>query len=539
MVCARIPEVSAFGQGSGAAERRVTARHFDAIYPNLRLKQPIISSWLKEEEKWRARWADAEAASQSGQAKRLTQTENPEVTQALELWTAKAMGDSLQLSGQVLREKWVRFADLFGIPEDQRINLSEGWLSSFKKRCGLREFKRHSEAASANINDVKDERAWIREFIDRTKFELKDIFNMDETGLFYGMPPDRGLMTTKMAGVKDKKTRITYAFTANADGTEKLDPFVIGKSKQPRAFDKKSSESLGFLYRNNAKAWMTAVLYQEWLCNWGSDLRDEKRHVLLLQDNFSAHIVPDDITNITVENVRANLTAHVQPNDAGIIRCFKAHYRSKFFKRAINCYDQGITPAKIYAINQLEAMRLADMAWDEVSQSTIANCWLKAGILPPSLTQSRAPPPATLAAPEAPVENEVDACLDHLESRGALHRKNRMAIDELINPESENELVGLLVSDEEIVTAVQEYVTEAENKANDGADTTDVDKLDETSKPSRREALVAADTLKKYLQHIDDPFAREMEKLLAGFGWRTRLEATNEMVATQITDYFS
>ena len=57
-----------------------------------------------------------------------------------------------------------------------------------------------------------------------------------------------------------------------------------------------------------------------------------------------------------VENFKLNLTAHVQPKDQGIIQCFKAHYRTKFIQRAINQYNEGITPADIYDINQLQAM---------------------------------------------------------------------------------------------------------------------------------------------------------------------------------------
>ena len=54
------------------------------------------------------------------------------------------------------------------------------------------------------------------------------------------------------------------------------------------------------------------------------------------------------------------------PNDAGIIRCFKAHYHQFHFSCAIDHYDQGITPSNVYKINQLEAMQLADAAWQEV-----------------------------------------------------------------------------------------------------------------------------------------------------------------------------
>ncbi len=36
-----------------------TAKHFDAIYPNLKIKQPLVSAWVKAEEKWRDEWADS------------------------------------------------------------------------------------------------------------------------------------------------------------------------------------------------------------------------------------------------------------------------------------------------------------------------------------------------------------------------------------------------------------------------------------------------------------------------------------------------
>jgi hypothetical protein len=160
------------------------------------------------------------------------------------------------------------------------------------------------------------------------------------------MVPDRGLSMSQDSGVKGKKTRLTYAFTTNADGSEKLPAFIIGKAYKPRPFEKKTGEQLGFYYRNNAKAWMTAKLYQEWLSSWDRKLRHEGRHIVLLQDNFKGHIPPDDLTNISVENFEPNLTAHVQPAEAGIIRCFRAHYRARYIQRAIARYDEGITPAK-------------------------------------------------------------------------------------------------------------------------------------------------------------------------------------------------
>ena len=66
------------------------------------------------------------------------------------------------------------------------------------------------------------------------QYALKDRFNMDETGLFWKLQPDRSLATQQTSGGKKSKDRITIALTCNADGSEKLEPWIIGHSKNPR-----------------------------------------------------------------------------------------------------------------------------------------------------------------------------------------------------------------------------------------------------------------------------------------------------------------
>lgn len=75
---------------------------------------------------------------------------------------------------------------------------------------------------------------------------------------------------------------------------------------------------------------MTTVLYQEWLHDWDVKLQCNGKKIVLFQNNFSAHVPPDDLMNIHVENFTPNLMAHVQPADAGIIQCFKAYYQASF-----------------------------------------------------------------------------------------------------------------------------------------------------------------------------------------------------------------
>jgi hypothetical protein len=68
-----------------------------------------------------------------------------------------------------------------------------------------------------------------------------------------------------MSGKKKEKFRITIGLACNADGSERLEPFFIGKAKKPQCFKKGTPEQCGFYYQNNQKAWMTAVLFEEYV----------------------------------------------------------------------------------------------------------------------------------------------------------------------------------------------------------------------------------------------------------------------------------
>jgi hypothetical protein len=55
-------------------------------------------------------------------------------------------------------------------------------------------------------------------------------------------------------------------------------------------------------------------------------------------------------------------------------------------------------------------------------------------------------------------------------------------------------------------------------------------------KPSRKEALQAAATLRKYIADLDDPFARKMQGVLSSFGRETRREEVRTIVNSSIYD---
>ena len=195
------------------------------------------------------------------------------------------------------------------------------------------------------------------------------------------MPPSVGLATMQTNGQKGEKTRLTYGFCVNGTGTDKREPLIIGRARQPRCFGKRSVRSLGYDYYFNKKAWMTRIIWLEWLKRFDEDMQRQNRQIILLVDNCSAHIEPIDydLKAIQLEFLPPNTTSQLQPLDAGIIRTFKAYYRQGFLRLAI-LRDEEDATRNPFKISQLEAMELAKEAWSRVSALAISNCWKHVGL---------------------------------------------------------------------------------------------------------------------------------------------------------------
>ncbi|KAF9219679.1 hypothetical protein BS17DRAFT_716775, partial [Gyrodon lividus] len=62
---------------------------------------------------------------------------------------------------------------------------------------------------------------------------------------------------------KKEKFCITIGVACNADRSEKLEPFFMGKANKPRCFKKQGPEKCGFCYCHSKKAWMMGDLFAE------------------------------------------------------------------------------------------------------------------------------------------------------------------------------------------------------------------------------------------------------------------------------------
>ena len=220
------------------------------------------------------------------------------------------------------------------------------------------------------------------------EYKPDDIYNADETGLYYRATPDGSLCYAyqQLSGSKKAMDRVTILCCANMSGNDKVKLLVIGKSKKPRCFKGINVDTLPVSYRANKNAWMTSLLLEEWITRWDSALGKQSRKILLLVDNYcTAHPALDTLKNIRLEFLPPNTTSLIQPMDQGIIKNIKGHYRKELVQMTITAIEDNLLSTSCTAtevsekITILDAIRVVAKSWRQVKTQTIANCFRKGG----------------------------------------------------------------------------------------------------------------------------------------------------------------
>lgn len=291
-------------------------------------------------------------------------------------WFIRARNKSIPLSGPIIRSKAKEIAESLG---NETFTASAGWLEKFLKRHKISFKSISGEAASVSTADVLSFTNELPYMI--RNYEPRNVYNADETGLFFRALPDKtfAFKGEKCFGGKLSKERLTILQCANMAG-EKEKLVVIGKAARPRAFKNLGLHMLPVSWFSNTKAWMTSEIMHDWLNQFDRKMGAQKRKILLFLDNAASHPRQPVLHNIKICFLPPNTTAICQPLDQGIIQAFKVRYRSKILKRILSKIDEVSNANELVkSINVLDAIYLANTAWHEISSTSIRNCFRKAG----------------------------------------------------------------------------------------------------------------------------------------------------------------
>jgi len=304
--------------------------------------------------------------------KRKRGPEFSDVEECVVKWFKQCRDANVRIGGPILKEKAENFAKSLG---HEQFKASNGWLENFKKRHDIAFRKVCGESADVSDDVVNEWKINLRELLEG--YKPCDIFNADETALFYKCMPDKTLAfkNEKCSGGKHSKERLTLLLAVNMTGTDKLKPLLIGKSKKPRCFA--GVKSFPVEYTANKKAWMTSELFAKWLLRVDNQMKTQKRKILLFIDNCPAHNIILNCQAVKVKFLPPNTTSKSQPLDQGIIKTFKTLYRKEIVRTILSDMDDE----KSTSIDILQAMRIVDKTWRNVTTTTIVNCFRSCGFV--------------------------------------------------------------------------------------------------------------------------------------------------------------
>ena len=304
-------------------------------------------------------------------------------------------GATIEAYGVAAKSKLVAAASTTAAEKGrlEAFNVSGKWVRNLVLRNELVSKVLHGEAGSVDADATAEGLRKVREACQ--EYELANIFNVDETGIFYKLLPNRTYLSQaenrKTArgtkGMKAKDSVSAYMCT-NATGTANVPMSIIGKSKNPRCF---RVTPCPIKYWSQANAWPDGPTFKKWWLEVFLPFIRRWTHlpVLLLMGGCSSHDSLVDSRKLVKTIVYPpNCTSKHQPMDMGIIAATKRHYQRRLLGvRASTMYVRETLRAQAkerkmvsgtmglaegHETHALDAAELLRDAWSDVTRDTIA-----------------------------------------------------------------------------------------------------------------------------------------------------------------------
>jgi len=158
-----------------------------------------ISDIVKAKEQW----LKIEPGTALANSKRTRKATFEDIEEAMKIWVENVLVRSdLILSDSLLMEKVLEFAKEFEV--SNKFLASTGWTRNFKKRNNLKSYKKRGESGSVDMNRIPEFRQQLQDII--KDYEPKDVFNCDETALYWMLEPNRTLAYGPVKGKKQLKS---------------------------------------------------------------------------------------------------------------------------------------------------------------------------------------------------------------------------------------------------------------------------------------------------------------------------------------------
>ncbi|XP_045704957.1 tigger transposable element-derived protein 1-like isoform X1 [Phyllostomus hastatus] len=272
-------------------------------------------------------------------------------------------------------------ADTFGA--------SNGWFARFKARHNV---LLTDEPAVADAQAAACYLPVLHTILEEGCYSPRQVFNVDETGLFWKRLPERMLLALEGAarpGPKAPKDHLSLLLGANAAGDFKLKPLLVYPSENPRTLKGCSKASLPVVWCSNGNDWLTPNIFQDWFTGCFCPAVESycashglPHRALLLLDSAPCH--PTHLgslsAHVRVEFLPKNTSTLIQPMNQSIIAAFKAHYLRLTLSHLVQKKAGGDRPSMWEFWRSYTVMTAVDniaQAWAELQPNTLNSAWRK------------------------------------------------------------------------------------------------------------------------------------------------------------------
>ncbi|XP_055981316.1 jerky protein homolog [Sorex fumeus] len=289
-------------------------------------------------------------------------------------WFLGRRAEGVPVSGPMLIEKARDLYEQMGLTEP--CVFSGGWLWRFKARHGIRKLDAAAEQQGTE-QQATEFCGFFRSLASEHGLSPEQVYNADETGLFWRcLPSATAAAAEAMPGLRQSKDRLTVLACANATGSHKIRPLVIGKCSGAPAL--KAPQQLPVAYRAQGNVWVDQEVFSDWFHHiFVPSVKEhfsavgfpaDSKAVLLLVSSRAhpqeAELASDNIFTVLLP---ASVAALVQPMDQGI--------RRDFLRRFIS--PAATPPGARPRCALHEAILRVACAWDAVPCDVFSRAWKK------------------------------------------------------------------------------------------------------------------------------------------------------------------
>lgn len=289
-------------------------------------------------------------------------------------WFLVKRSEGVPVSGPMLIEKAKDFYEQMQLTEP--CVFSGGWLWRFKARHGIKKLDASSEKQAADQQAAEQFCGFFRSLTAEHGLSPEQVYNADETGLFWRCSPSPSPEGGSAPGPTQSKDRLTVLMCANATGSHRIKPLVVGKWGSPKAVQ--GLQHLPVVYKAQGSAWVDKEIFADWFHHifvpavkehFRAMALPEDSKAILLLDGSRAHPREAELASENVFTIflPASVTALLQPMDQGIRRDFMRNFvtpRGRLQALAPRCSVQ-------------DAVLDVACAWDAVPGAVLSRAWRK------------------------------------------------------------------------------------------------------------------------------------------------------------------